>query len=366
MPSPRSPGCLKSPLHRTQANGQFKLPGRTYQRIFAVPFFASLRAAPSASSACLPVCQFGQIINQIFLFSQIRLKVQSAVRPTPTCTYSIDAVQRCLHLLRVFGQSPAGLTASEVIKVSGLPTSTTYRFLANLETAGFLVFSAGRYHLDVACFSMEQSVLSHLDIRRLSQPYLKALNEHTKETVHLLVRQGQSAVYIEKLESLQLPVTVSRIGISVPLYCTAAGKVLLAYLPAEDLARALRQMEPRCRTTHTITSVTELQKHLGRIRKCGHSFDLEENELHVRCVAAPIWDHAGAVNASLSVSGPSKRMHVSRLRELASVVQEAGIRISRELGYQGPVEPQRSLDAQNQSAATRDSQTALAHLTAKP
>jgi DNA-binding IclR family transcriptional regulator len=288
------------------------------------------------------------------------------VKPSPTRAYSIDAVQRCLHLLRLFGQSPGGLSASEVIKASGLPTSTTYRFLANLETAGFVVFRVGRYHLDVGCFSMEQSVLSHLDIRRLSQPYLKALNEHTKETVHLLVRQGQSAVYIEKLESLQLPVTVSRIGISVPLYCTAAGKVLLAYLRTEDLARALRQMEPRCRTTHTITSVPELQKHLERIRKCGYSFDLEENELHIRCVAAPIWDHAGAVNASLSVSGPSKRMPVSRLRELASVVQEAGIRVSRELGYQGPVEPQRNLDTQKQPAAMPDSRRALAHLTAKP
>lgn len=290
----------------------------------------------------------------------------SAVKPSPTRAYSIDAVQRCLQLLRLFGQSPGGLSASEVIKASGLPTSTTYRFLANLETAGFVVFRAGRYHLDVGCFSMEQSVLSHLDIRRLSQPYLKALNEHTKETVHLLVRQGQSAVYIEKLESLQLPVTVSRIGISVPLYCTAAGKVLLAYLRTEDLVRALRQMEPRCRTTHTITSIPDLQKHLERIRKCGYSFDLEENELHIRCVAAPIWDHAGAVNASLSVSGPSKRMPVSRLREIASVVQEAGIRISRELGYQGPVELQRNLDTQKQSAAMPDSQQALAHLTAKP
>jgi IclR family transcriptional regulator, KDG regulon repressor len=301
-----------------------------------------------------------------FLVQPICLKGPSAVKPAPACAYSIDAVQRCLHLLRLFGQSPGGLRASEVIKVSGLPTSTVYRFLANLETAGFLVFSAGRYHLDVACFSMEQSVLSHLCIRRLSQPYLKALNEHTKETVHLLVRQGQSAVYIEKLESLQLPVTVSRIGMSVPLYCTAAGKVLLAYLRTEDLARALRQIEPRCRTSHTITNIQELQKHLERIRKCGHSFDLEENELYVRCVAAPIWDHAGAVNVGLSVSGPSKRMPLSRLRDLASVVQEAGILISRDLGYQGPVEPQRDSGTQNQSGGTRDRQRALPHLTAKP
>ena len=129
------------------------------------------------------------------------------------CSYSIDAVQRCLQLLRLFGQAPAGLRATEVAKLSGLPTSTVYRFLANLETAGFITFNTtGKYHLDLACFSLGQTTLSHLDIRRLSLPYLKALNEHTHETIHLLVRQGLSAVYIEKLDSPQLPNTLSRIG----------------------------------------------------------------------------------------------------------------------------------------------------------
>jgi DNA-binding IclR family transcriptional regulator len=256
-------------------------------------------------------------------------------------SYSIGAVQRCLQLLRLFGHAPSGLMPAEVVKLSGLPTSTVYRFLANLETAGFLSCSAtGKYHLDIASFSIGQAALSHLDIRRLSLPYLKALNGHTRETIHLLVRQGLSAVYVEKLESPQPPNTISRIGVSVPLYCTAVGKVLLAYLPAEDLARVLRQIEPRCHTPHTISSTQELQRQLQRVRRCGYSFDLEENEPHIRCVAAPIWDHAGAVNASLSVSGPAKRMPVTRLRELAPVVQEAGIRISRELGYQGSVEPQ--------------------------
>ena len=265
----------------------------------------------------------------------------SAVKLSSRCSYSIDAVQRCLQLLRLFGQAPAGLRATEVAKLSGLPTSTVYRFLANLETAGFITFNTtGKYHLDLACFSLGQTALSHLDIRRLSLPYLKALNEHTHETIHLLVRQGLSAVYIEKLDSPQLPNTLSRIGVSVPLYCTAVGKVLLAYLPDEDLSRALRQIPPRSQTPHTINNTQELRRQLERVRKCGHSFDLEENEPHIRCVAAPIWDHAGTVNASLSISGPAKRMPVTRLRELAPVAQEAGIRISRELGYRGPVEPQ--------------------------
>lgn len=270
---------------------------------------------------------------------------------------STGAVQRCLHLLRLFGQTPSGLRATEVAKLSGLPTSTVYRFLANLETAGFLTCSAnGKYCLDIACFSTGQTALSHLDVRRLSLPYLKALNEHTRETIHLLVRQGLNAVYVEKLESPQLPNTISRIGISVPLYCTAVGKVLLAYLPAEDLTRALRQIEPRCHTSHTISNTQDLQRQLKRVRKSGYSFDLEENEPHIRCVAAPIWDHAGTVNASLSVSGPAKRMPVTRMRELAPVVQEAGIRISRELGYRGSVEPDENWQTYGQPAGLRASQ----------
>jgi len=256
-------------------------------------------------------------------------------------SYSIGSVQRCLQLLRLFGQTPGGLTPAEVGKLSGLPTSTVYRFLANLETAGFLTFGErGRYYLELACFSVEQSALSHLDVRRLSLPYLKALNGHTRETVHLLVRQGLRAVYVEKLESPQLPSTISRIGVSVPLYCTAVGKTLLAYLPPDELARVLRQIEPKYRTAHTVRNSEELRKQVERVRRCGYSFDLEENEPHVRCVAAPIWDHSGNVNASLSVSGPARRMPMSRLRELAPIVQEAGIRISRELGYRGPVGPE--------------------------
>jgi DNA-binding IclR family transcriptional regulator len=260
--------------------------------------------------------------------------------PSARRSYSIGSVQRCLQILRLFGQASSGLMPGEVAKLTGLPTSTVYRFLANLQTAGFLTYSdSGKYYLDVACFLAGQAALPHLDIRRLSLPYLKALNEHTRETVHLLVRQGLSAVYVEKLESPQPPNTISRIGVSVDLHCTAVGKVLLAYLSPEDLTLVLQQIEAKCRTPHTISNTEDLRRHLERVRKCGYSFDLEENEPHVRCVAAPIWDQSGNVNASLSVSGPARRMPMTRMRELAPVVQEAGIRISRDLGHERPVDP---------------------------
>ena len=250
--------------------------------------------------------------------------------------YNITSVQRCLRLLSLFAQAPGGLSASEVAKHSGLPVSTVHRFLVNLENAGFLDCSgSGKYHLGIACFSIGHAALAQLDIRRLSLPYLQALNQHTRETIHLTVRQGLAAVYVEKLDSPEQLRTFSRIGASVPLYCTAVGKVLLAYMPQEELEKILPQIETRRVTPNTIGSVQELERHLQRVRKNGHAFDLEEHEPHIRCVAAPIWDHTGAVNASLSLTAPAVRMAVPRLRQLAPLIQEAGLRISKDLGYQG-------------------------------
>jgi len=252
-------------------------------------------------------------------------------------TYNITALQRGLRLLQLFTQSERGLTAMQVARHSGLPVSTVHRFLVNLESSGFLNCSAeGTYHLGIACFSIGQAALGQLDIRRLSLPHLRELNQHTRETIHLTVRHGLTAVYVEKLDSPEHLRIHSRIGVSVPLYCTAVGKVLLAYMPADEQQTVLGQLELKRLTPNTAGSLQELQTELQRVRKNGYACDLEEHEPHIRCIAAPIWDHSGSVQASLSLTAPVVRMPVNRLRQLAPMIQEAGLRISRELGYQPP------------------------------
>jgi DNA-binding IclR family transcriptional regulator len=94
------------------------------------------------------------------------------------------------------------------------------------------------------------------------------------------------------------------------------------------------KLELKRATQNTISNLQELQNHLQRVRRNGYAWDLEENEVHIRCVAAPISDHTGAVNASLSITGPVVRMPMTRMRLLAPLVQQAGLKISRELGFQ--------------------------------
>jgi DNA-binding IclR family transcriptional regulator len=109
---------------------------------------------------------------------------------------------------------------------------------------------------------------------------------------------------------------------------------MLAFMPQEELDRALPQIELKRLTPNTLSKLQHLQAEVERVRRAGYACDLEENELHIRCVAAPIWDHTGAVNASLSITGPAVRMPVTRLRQLAPLVAKAGLKISREMGFQ--------------------------------
>jgi DNA-binding IclR family transcriptional regulator len=142
-----------------------------------------------------------------------------------------------------------------------------------------------------------------------------------------------SAVYVEKLESPEPLRIYSRIGASVPLHCTAVGKVLLAYLPPDEQQRILPKLELKRFTANSVGNMQELKTELFRVRKNGYAADLEEHELHIRCVAAPIWDHTGSVQSSLSLTAPAFRMPVSRLRQLAPQIQAAGLKISAQLGY---------------------------------
>jgi IclR family KDG regulon transcriptional repressor len=258
-------------------------------------------------------------------------------------TYKITALQRGLSLLRLFAGTERGYPAAELAKLSKLPVSTVHRFLVNLETSGFLTCDAsGVYRLGVACVSLGQAAREHMDIRRVCLRHLEDLNRRTRETVHLTVRHGLTAVYVEKLDSLEPLRIFSRIGASVPLHCTAVGKVLLAYLPVDEQEQVLNQLSMQRFTENTVGSIQELQSQLKRVQREGYAYDVEEHELHIRCIAAPVRDHAGVVNASFSVTGPAVRMSATRMKEIARLLKEASGNISRDMGYaeshSGPLE----------------------------
>jgi IclR family KDG regulon transcriptional repressor len=249
--------------------------------------------------------------------------------------YNITALHRGLRLLTLIGEAQRALAAGEIARLSNLHTSTVHRFLVNLESAGFLTReeSSGKYQLGPACVTLGRAALDHLDFHRVSVPYLKELNRLTRETIHLTVRQDLHAVYLEKIESLEPLRIFSQVGAAVPLHCTAVGKVLLAHTAQDELRTLLPRLTlTRC-TPNSVSSLQELEAELNRVRRQGYATDLEEYENHIRCIAGPLWDHAGNIKAAFSISGPATRMTRARIRQLTPLVIKISQDVSKQLGY---------------------------------
>ena len=246
----------------------------------------------------------------------------------------IQSVERSFKILEYIAENgnEAGLT--EISKGLSLNKSTVHGLLVTMEQMGYAQqnIDSGKYSLGLKLFQLGMAVYNSLDLRTIALPHLQALSEKYKETAHLAVLSKGEVVYIEKVDSPRSIRIVSRIGGRNPAHCTGVGKVLLAALPEATLNRFLGQGTLRRYTTNTITSASELKGHLQQIRAKGVAFDLEEFEPGLRCVAAPVRNHRGAVIAAIRLAGPADRLAMDRLDSIADDVAEAANTISCALG----------------------------------
>lgn len=248
--------------------------------------------------------------------------------------YGIIALRRGLSILSLLAGADGSLSATEISRATKLHGSTVHRFLVNLEESDYIARDErGNYHLGMGCVSLSRAALNRLDVRRTSQRTLEALNRTTRETVHLTIRNGLTAVYVDKFESPEPLRIFSRVGANVPLHCTAMGKIFLAYMGAQERDETLSKLEFTRYTQSTIASAAAMRTELKTVRKQGYAIDNEEHEAHIKCIAGPVWDETGRAIAAFSVTGPAARMDRQRLREFAPLVRQASQTISKSLGY---------------------------------
>lgn len=248
----------------------------------------------------------------------------------------LKSVERTLSLLEAFSLECPELTAAELAKKAGLPQSSVYRFIRALVNKGFLVRSGSgknKYRLGIKIFELGSIVWKSMNLRDIVIPLMDELSNWSGETVHLGVLDGNEVVSIESSESSQSLRMASLIGKRVCLHSTGIGKAILAFLPDEMIERIIKEKGLPVFTPNTIRDRDSLWKEIQTIRKQGYAVDNEENEIGVRCVAAPIRDHSGQVIASLSISGPASRITEEKIPSFAQKVIEVCQKISKQLGY---------------------------------
>ena len=195
-------------------------------------------------------------------------------------------VGRALAVLAAFEGTPGSLAVATIAKRAGLPVSTTYRMVAELEEWGALrKGSDGRYQIGVRIWELGQQAGRRL--RDRAHPYLQDLFDLTQENVHLAIRDGLQSLYVDKVyNSSKLPV-VSRIGGRLPMHATAVGRVLLAAQP-EWFVSAYLERELEAPTPRTVTDATELAAIVRSVQRDGYSITVEQMRLGALSVAVPV------------------------------------------------------------------------------
>lgn len=245
---------------------------------------------------------------------------------------SADRIFSVLELLSLKG--PLGVI--DISTKLDLNKSTVHRLLASLISMDYVRQdqASGKYTLTFKLLSLAESFRSKVDVVSVVHPYLEQIMERSGETVHLVQREENEVVYIDKVESNATSFRMaSRIGLRQPLYCTAVGKALLSSLPEDEVKKIWEESRVKKLTEHTIVDYDAFLKELDLSRKRGYALDNEENEMGVRCIAVCIKDYRGAAVNAFSISAPVSRMPDERIEELASFVLQMKAEMSRSLGY---------------------------------
>ena len=267
---------------------------------------------------------------------------------TPRRQHStLSSVRNAARLLKEFSRDSREIGVTELSRRLGIGKSTAHRLLNTLAEERLLEQDpdTGAYRLGLAMYELGSSVSMHTDLHEACSPVLDQLRNATRETVQVSVLDGREVVYVERRESPQTLRLFGRVGHRNDAHCTSTGKLMLAYLPSRRLEPLLVDWEFARKTPFTIHDVDALRKELQVIRGRGWAENVQEAELGVASVAAPIRNGLGEVIASVSVAGPLQRLTGDSLKRFARPCVDAGLAISRRLGFRdGPLGASRRSD----------------------
>ncbi|MGE5618565.1 MAG: IclR family transcriptional regulator [Sphingomonadaceae bacterium] len=254
-------------------------------------------------------------------------------------TASVEAIERAIRILDAFSVDRPELGVAEVARILGLKRSTVHRALVTLEAGGILrqVSTTQKYTLGPKVLHLAYILQSQLSIGSIAQVPMRLLRDRVNETVALhLLMNGNQRVVVQQVESTHdLRRTYRDIGKALPLYAGSPGKLLLSYLPSEEIEKVIGETGLQPFTPITITDPKRLRQELEEIRRQGYAISVGEHSPGIASVSCPVRDQEGQVVAAINISGPTVRLTEAKLLELLPYLRETTLTVSRQLGYRG-------------------------------
>ncbi|MGV2293099.1 DNA-binding transcriptional regulator KdgR [Trinickia sp. YCB016] len=253
---------------------------------------------------------------------------------------SVAAIGKLFAILDAIG-SHGQIGISELSQRLTMSKTTVHRFLQTLKALGYVEQEGDteRYRLTIRLFELGAKALENVDLVREADKEMRLIAQSTREAVHLGAFDEDSIIYIHKIDADYGLRMQSRIGRRNPLYSTAIGKVLLAWLEPDEAREVLAHIEFKKSTSKTLASADAVLSILPNVRKQGYGEDNEEQEEGLLCIAVPVFDRFGRVAAGLSISFPTMRCGADTKTHYVSLLKRAGLAISERLGYHAETQP---------------------------
>lgn len=225
----------------------------------------------------------------------------------------ISSLAKGLSLIEAFDSAHTRLTLSEAARRVDISPAAARRCLLTLRAIGYVQTDGKKFWLDHGVLRLAYAYSASTKLPRLLQPALDSLSERTRESASVAVlHRGQVLVAARSTARRSLTVGLS-VGSSLPIHCSATGRVLLAALPVDERESLLAQSPLPQLTPHTVTDPSSLRKLLNACRNDGYALSNEEIEMGVRSLAVPILNVGGDAVGALSISSRADRMTASEM-----------------------------------------------------
>jgi DNA-binding IclR family transcriptional regulator len=246
----------------------------------------------------------------------------------------IRALAKAVHLLEQLAEAREA-TPRRLAELLDEPRSTTYRLLRSLEALDLVEPGSqpGSYRLGWKLMRLGAAVVERLDERQAALPVMERIHERVGETVFLLVRRGDDAVCIERLEGLRVQSLALRLGGSLPLHVGAGPRALLAWEPRSAWDDYVRSVKLAALTDRTPTTKAALFRELEETVAQGYAVSDEDVTPGIASLGAPIFDYTGSVRAALSIGGMKSLLLGEDRDTFVELVVSGAREISAALGY---------------------------------
>jgi len=246
----------------------------------------------------------------------------------------VQSVDRALDILEVLGKSEQGVRVKDLCDTLDMNKSTISRMLNTLAQRGYVEkMPNDAFRIGMRIVELSSVHLNSLQLKTEALPFMEDLKNRTGLIIHLGIMEDMEVVYLEKLSAYNNLRMYSQIGRRVYAHCTGLGKSMMAFMSEAEVRKILDTKGMPAVTEKTTTDEKKLFQKLDMIRKKGYALDEEENELGVRCVAAPVFDYRGNVIAAVSATGFIDSFPLDRVDTVAADVTDCTGKISKAMGY---------------------------------